>query len=839
MRRREPRRDRGGPESLTDASRASHPSVATDPAYRAALFDLFLENTPTGFALLDRECRYLVVNSVLADGHGRSVAEHIGRRVAEVSPRAWSNLSGVYERVLAGEVVANLRLSADQVSEVPGHRQWLASYYPMRIDHQVVGVGIVAHDVSELTDTQGVLEERTRLYAMLAATNRAVIEATSPADLFTTVCRVAVEIGGFALAWVGVPDGAVVDVAARFGNSAYLDELVVRLDPGDVTSRGPTGRALAEGTPQILNDFLGANMTQPWHARAAKFGFRASAAFPIREAGEVVAALGLYSKQVAYFTDELVAALSEITPVLSFALDRFASERIREADEERLRTHDRALRAISQGVLITAAAGERRIIYASPSFLTLTGYSEGEVLGRSATFLDGPETDPSAIAVIDRAIAEERETLVELVNYRKDGTPFWNRLTLTPVLDERGRATHFIGVNTDITTAREMELQLLQSQKLEALGTLAGGVAHDFNNMLLVIRGYSSLLAQRLEDSSLREMAQRIDAAVEKAADFTRRLLTFSRGQMVRPQRLDLSAVVRDALSLLERMIGEDIEVRLDLATDLPAVVVDQAQLEQAILNLVTNAREAMVAGGSLAVRTALAHLDEDYADLHPEVTPGPYVTLVVTDSGEGMDEATLLRAFEPFYTTKPNGTGLGLSTVYGIVRRCGGHVRVASSRGSGTTVTVYLPVVPVTFEEPSLEPRVPTSLRGDETLLVVEDVDEARELVSGYLRELGYRVLVARDGLEALERVDSEESPLDALVTDVVMPRMNGRELAARVLARCPETVVLFTSGFPRPENDEVTAPTVRSAFLEKPYGLEEIAHALRDLLDGIARSR
>ncbi|HET8989554.1 MAG TPA: PAS domain-containing protein [Acidimicrobiales bacterium] len=813
--------------------------MATDPAYRAALFDLFMENTPTGFAILDRECRYLVVNPVLADGHGRSVSDHIGRRVAEVAPRAWSNLSGVYERVLAGEVVANLRLSDELVSELPQRRQWLASYYPMRIEGDVVGVGIIAHDVSELTDTQRVLEERSRLYAMLAATNRAVIEAASPADLFTTVCRVAVEVGGFALAWVGVPDGTIVDVATKYGRTAYLDEFAVSLDPDDVTSRGPTGRALAEGTPQILNDFLAADMARPWHQRAAAFGFRAMASFPVREAGRVVATFGLYSNQVGYFTDELVAALSEITPVLSFALDRFASERVREADEAMLRTHDRALRAISQGVLITSATGEREVIYASPSFLTLTGYDENEILGRSATFLDGPETDPSAVAAIDRAIAEERETLVELINYRKDGTPFWNRLTLTPVLDERGRASHFVGVNTDITAAREMESQLLQSQKLEALGTLAGGVAHDFNNMLLVIRGYSGLLAQRLDDASLREMAQRIDAAVEKAADFTRRLLTFSRGQMVRPQRLDLSEVVREALNLLERIIGEDIVVRLDLASELPAVVVDRAQLEQAILNLVTNARESMSAGGSLEVRTALVHLDQDYADRHPEITPGPHVTLRVTDSGEGMDQATLARAFEPFYTTKPSGTGLGLSTVYGIVRRCGGHVQVTSSRGSGTTVTVYLPAVSGAIEERAPEPRASTSPRGRETLLVVEDVDEARDLVSAYLADLGYRVVVARDGLEALERMDGDDALIDALITDVVMPRMNGRELAARVLERHPETAVLFTSGFPRPENDEVTAPTIRSAFLEKPYGLAEMAHALRDLLDGVARTR
>ena len=833
--RREPssgRADAVGP----DGASPSGASELADPSRRAALFDLFVENTPTGIGLVDREFRYLVVNEVFASGHGIPAADHVGRPVAEVAPRAWSHLRRVYERVLAGETITNLRLTEEQVSEVSRHRHWLVSYYPMRVDDEVTAIGIVAHDVTNFHHVQRSLEERSRLYAMLAETNRAVSESASPSDLFATVCRIAVEVGGFALAWVGIPRDGRVDVATQYGQSAYLEEIHVSLDPEDITSRGPTGRALRDGEPQVINDFLAADMTLPWHRRAAGFGFRASASFPIREGGRVVATLGLYSEKVGFFTDELVRALSEITPILSFALDRFVNERLRAADEEMLRTHDRALRAISQGVLITSGTDESRVVYASPSFLTLTGYNEEEVLGRSASLLNGPETAPEAIAEIVRAIAEERETIVELMNYRKDGSTFWNRLALTPVLDDRGRATHFVGVNTDVTAEREMELQLLQSQKLEALGTLAGGVAHDFNNMLLVIRGYSGLLAQRLEEPSLREMALRIDAAVEKAADFTRRLLTFSRSQMIRPQRLDLSEVVRDALRLLERMIGEDVVVRLDLADDLAAIEVDRSQLEQAILNLVTNAREAMPRGGSLEVRTALAHLDQDYAELHPEVTPGPHLLLQITDTGEGMTEATLARAFEPFFTTKPTGTGLGLSTVYGIVRRSGGHVRFYSSPGAGTTVKVYLPAVGGSLEGSRPARAARDSLRGTETLLVVEDVDEARDLVSGYLADLGYRVLVAGDGLEALELAGAETGPIGALVTDVVMPRMNGRELAARLVERRPETAVLFTSGYPSPEHDAVIAPTNRSAFLEKPYGLTDLAHVVRDLLDGTA---
>lgn len=815
---------------------AASRDTAAGAAHQAALFDLFLATSPVGFALLDREFRYLVINDVLAEGHGLSIEQHLGRTVAEIAPRAWSNLHDVYHRVLAGETVANLSLTERQVSESEERRRWLASYYPLRVDAEIVGVGIVANEVTDLLDTQRALEDRTRLYAMLASANRAVSLSTSAAELFASVCRIAVEVGGFALAWIGVPHDGEVDVATHYGASAYLTDLHVSLDPADPDSAGPTGRAFAFGKPQVINDFLAAEMTAPWHRRAAEFGFRSSAALPIREGGAVVATLGLYSDQVGYFTPDLVETLSEITPILSVALDHFADERVREADEARLRTHDRALRAISQGVLITDTAPGRHVVYASPSFLALTGYDEDEIVGRNPDFLNGPETDRQAIAIIERAITEEREATVELVNYRKDGTPFWNRLTITPVLDDHGRATHFVGVNTDVTAARELEQQLLQSQKLEALGTLAGGIAHDFNNMLLVIRGYTGLLAQRLEDQELLGMTERIDAAVSRAAEFTRRLLTFSRGQVINPRAMDLNDVVRDTLHLLERMIGEDIVVTVDLAPGLPPVVVDRGQAEQVILNLITNAREAMPAGGTLTVRTFVTEVDADFAERHPALAPGPHVTFEISDSGVGMDPETQHRLFEPFYTTKASGTGLGLSTVYGIVRRCDGHIAFTSHVARGTTFTIYLPAADAPAPAPSWPARARSALAGRETVLVVEDVAEARALICRYLAELGYDVLEAVDGADALEVVAPLARPLDVLVTDVVMPHMDGRELARRLLEGRPDLGIVFTSGYAADLARDLAGDRPaggRSVFLDKPYTLDELGRAVRDLLD------
>jgi two-component system, cell cycle sensor histidine kinase and response regulator CckA len=381
---------------------------------------------------------------------------------------------------------------------------------------------------------------------------------------------------------------------------------------------------------------------------------------------------------------------------------------------------------------------------------------------------------------------------------------------------------------------RRHEESLRQAQRMEAVGQLAGGVAHDFNNLLLVIRGYSALLLSAGLDEELREHATQIDRAADQAANLTRQLLAYSRQQILRSETFDLNVIVQETMRMLERLIGEDVELRTSYADALPTVVVDRGQISQVILNLAVNARDAMPGGGALSVRTMFAELDEAYALEHPEVVAGPYVVLEMTDSGVGMDAATRERVFDPYFTTKETGNGLGLATVYGIVRQSGGHIWLYSEQGMGTTFKVYFPCGAADVRAPRAQE--PGSLDGSETLLVVEDAELVRNLVSRVLGSFGYEVLTATNGEEAIDVACSHPGTIDLVFTDVVMPGMNGRELAERLTEMRPGLKVLFSSGYPADTIVRQGIAAARVAFIQKPYVSIELAEKVRQVLDSPA---
>jgi len=377
-----------------------------------------------------------------------------------------------------------------------------------------------------------------------------------------------------------------------------------------------------------------------------------------------------------------------------------------------------------------------------------------------------------------------------------------------------------------------LEEQLRQSQKMEAVGSLAGGIAHDFNNLLMVIRGYTDIVMRRNVDDSLSDGLQHVDDAAKRAAELTHQLLAFSRQQVLRLETANLNDVVADTLKLLDRVIGTDIEIATDLEPALLPIVIDRSQLGQVILNLAVNAREAMPNGGRLLIRTTNISLDDSYIAEHVDIAPGRYALLQMTDTGAGMDETTRSRVFDPFFTTKSEGTGLGLATVYGIVKQSGGHILLYSEPGLGTTFKIYFPHEATAPIAP-LPPPEPTSLQGRETILLVEDDGVVRPLVAEMLETYGYAVLPAADGREAIEIAERQAGSIDLLLTDIVMPGMNGRELADRLTAEYPALKVVFTSGYP---SDATVRDGLREAdvaFIEKPYLPEELARILRRVVD------
>ena len=398
-----------------------------------------------------------------------------------------------------------------------------------------------------------------------------------------------------------------------------------------------------------------------------------------------------------------------------------------------------------------------------------------------------------------------------------------------------------LSVASDVTGRRQLEDQLRQAQKMEAVGMLAGGVAHDFNNLLTIITGYSQLILNNLrEQDPNRHSVEQIMKAGERAAGLTKQLLAFSRRQVLQLKVLEINKLVTGLSSMLQRLIGEDIDLRLALHPDLGRVNADPGQLEQVLMNLVVNARDAMPKGGALTVETANVWFDHRYAGRHANVKPGAYILLAVSDTGTGMDQATQARLFEPFFTTKGSGqgTGLGLSTVFGIIRQSGGGIEVYSEPGRGTSVKVYLPRIdqPAAIES-GKESRV--AARGTETILLVEDDEMVRSLVRETLEREGYKIMDAAGPEDAIRLANEFHQKIHLMITDVVMPRVNGRELAVRMSRRRPDMKVLYMSGYT--DNAIVNSGLLHGevAFLQKPFTPAALAGKVREVLEADGKVR
>ncbi len=504
-----------------------------------------------------------------------------------------------------------------------------------------------------------------------------------------------------------------------------------------------------------------------------------------------------------------------------------AEEELRESEEKY-----RQLFMTESAAILLLDADTREFLDVNDAAVNLYGYTREEFLKlkHSDITAEPDESDAS----IKQAVAGKLSTISLRYHKKKDGTVFPVEISAGSFVLQGRRA--LCGIIRDITERRNLEEQFRQSQKMEAIGRLAGGVAHDFNNLLTAMTGYSELILSELHHGDpLRGEVQKIKTAAERATSLTRHLLAFSRKEILEPKVLDLNVIVADTADMLQRLIGEDVELIIAPDPDLGRVKADPGHIEPIIMNLAVNARDAMPSGGKLTIETANVTLDEEYVRSHPDAKPGDYVLLTMKDTGCGMDAETQSHIFEPFFTTKEVGvgTGLGLSTAYGVVAQSGGYISVESEPGKGSAFKVYLPrLSPGVEAAPPAEPA-PTKIQGTETVLLVEDEDIVRTLAVQILRRQGYTVLEARGGGEALLICERHKEPIHLLLTDVVMPQMSGGELAGRLAEVKPEMRVLYMSGYTQNIIVHDGILDKGTPFIQKPFTPHTLAEKVRSTLD------
>jgi PAS domain S-box-containing protein len=599
---------------------------------------------------------------------------------------------------------------------------------------------------------------------------------------------------------------------------------------------GSCGTAAYRGEQVIVTDIATDPLWKDASHLALAHGLRACWSTPIlSRSGKVLGTFAVYYRQPRGPEADHLHMIECATHLAGIAIEREHAEEELHAVETRYRALVERLPAITY---IAEVGALGRWHYVSPQIQSILGFPPEEWMANSANWINHihPEDRDHALAAEKRFWEAGGIFRAEYRMLARDGRILWFRDDAVYLRSGDSQKPVMQGVLYDITEHKHLEEQLRQSQKMEAVGQLAGGVAHDFNNLLMIIQGHNERILGHLTAShDAHKDANEIKEAVNRAAGLTRQLLAFSRKQVLQPRILDINIVVRDVAKMLHRLIGENVQVNLVTAPSLWHVKADQGQMEQVVLNLALNARDAMPHGGRLTIETSNLEISRP-ADQVP-VRPGKYVLVKVSDTGTGMDTETQRHIFEPFFSTKElgKGTGLGLASVYGVIKQSGGGISFLSQLGHGTTFSVYLPEACELATANSHEAVALPESKGTETVLVVEDEDQIRDMVSEYLQQSGYTVLHAQNGRQALEIARRYKGLIHLLVTDVVMPELGGRELAEQLRHLRPRTKVLFTSGYLDTTADDKPADQ-QAAILQKPFALNTLASKIREVLEGPA---
>lgn len=845
---------------ITDRKRAER---TMHESYR--LLQAIIGGTDDRVFVKDLGGRYLMANRAACVALGRPLGDILGHTDRALQAAAEADAIGDSDRQVLAHGAG--RVQEETITRGAATRTFLTTKGPIRNHRgQVVGLFGISRDITDRKIAEEEILDANRCLRAMTACRQALMHATSEDEILRDTCRIIVEVAGYRMAWVGFAEDDAERTLRRAAfagcENGYLNKLRLTWGDDTPTGQGPAGRATRTGLPVAVNDVATDEAFRPWRAAALARGYRSAIAIPLLPSPPETAAttdrrafgiIAIYSQRPRAFDTAEVQLLTELADDLAFGIlsmrarqerhraqaalaaseEQFRSERA--MAEQALRESEEKYRELVENANSIILKLDRRgnIIFLNEFAEKFFGYRKEELIGRNVVGTIVPPVESTSGRDLADMIARVMENPAGFhsnanENMTKDGRRIWVSWTNREIYDSTGELVGVLSIGNDMTENIRREQQLRQAQKLEAIGLLAGGVAHDFRNHLTVIRGYSEMLLQlAMVSGRARDYVQEIVKAADRSTNLTNELLSFSRKQILRPQVVGLNGVLNDMAKSLTRLTGEDVRLTVMTADNLSNVKVDVAQFQEGIVNLVVNARDAMPKGGRLVIETSNVALDEAFARDNVGAVPGPHVCVTVRDTGEGMGPETIKQIFDPFFTTKPpgRGTGLGLPMVYGFLKQSHGHITVESQLGHGTTMRMYFPAVEAPAEAAPAAPVVAPLSRGQGTVLVVEDEASIRRMLVQTLKNCGYSVLAAGSARRALTMVRDYPGRVHLLLTDVIMPGADGVDLAARVRSLRPDIQVVYMSGYPDGVLDRHGVRDATMNLLVKPFTSQAIA--------------
>jgi PAS domain S-box-containing protein len=799
--------------------------------------------------LYDSMSEGLALHEMICDDTGKAT----DYRIVDVNPAA-EELIGISRSRLVGGLASeafgagsppHLDIYA-QVAET-GKAATFETFFEPADRHFAVSVfspcqgqfATVFSDITKRKDAERQICILNQVYSLLSHVNEAIVRISDRDTLFRETCRIAVEQGQFSFACIGLLEkpGELIRPVAMFGEKPELETLNASAEAA-FCEGGPASLTAREGRGFMIPDITQDERMAAWREAALARGYRSMIALPLKSGvGKVIGVFMACAAVPNFFSALVTESLIEVAAGLSFAMELFERNGEREIERQQLRLQHSALEAAANAIVITDRDGQ--IEWVNEAFTRLTGYSREETIGRNPRILKSGAHEPEFYQRMWQTVLAGKVWQGTMINKRKDGSHYDEEMIVTPVRDRAGEITHFIAIKQDITERKKLEHQFLRAQRTQSIGLLAGGVAHDLNNVLAPVLMALPLLRNNLPTSQRDHILDTLEQSVRRGANIIQQVLTFARGVEVQRVLVQPRHLLREVAKIAEETFPRDIRVHFTAPANLWPLQGDPTQIHQVLLNLSVNARDAMPEGGRLTFAARNAELDHPLQFMDFEIPPGRYVSLSVSDTGTGIAPEVLDHIFEPFFTTKSagKGTGLGLSTVLGIVKSHSGLVQVESRARVGSTFTVFLPAslpqsMPAAPATRSLMPQ-----GQGETILVVDDETGILQVTKSILEANGYQVMTARNGAQAIGQFAQPNQPIKAMVTDIMMPHMDGLALTRSLRKTQPDLPIVASTGLMNPPGEEDRAGQLRELgvqhFLHKPFQAEDLLTVLQKVLN------